>query len=36
MPLSPLPRPSEVGDVAYSEEDAGVVMETAQVQIGLR
>ncbi|XP_059541720.1 protein WWC2 [Myotis daubentonii] len=29
-------QPSEVGDVAYGEEDAGVVMETAQVQIGLR
>lgn len=29
-------QPSEVGDVAYGEEDASVVMETAQVQIGLR
>lgn len=29
-------QPGEGGDVAYGEEDAGVVMETAQVQIGLR
>ena len=28
-------RPSEAEDVPYSEEDA-MVMETAQVQIGLR
>ena len=31
----PMRRPSEAEDVPYSEEDA-VVMETAQVQIGLR
>lgn len=30
-----VPRPSEVEDVAYSEEDAAI-LETAQVQIGLR
>lgn len=29
-------QPSDVGDGAYGEEDAGVVLETAQVQIGLR
>nr|KAF6375813.1 WW and C2 domain containing 2 [Pipistrellus kuhlii] len=29
-------QPSDMGDIAYGEEDAGVVMETAQVQIGLR
>ncbi|XP_039738538.1 protein WWC2 isoform X2 [Pteropus medius] len=32
---TPLDRPSEVEDVTYSEEDAAIV-ETAQVQIGLR
>lgn len=31
----PVPRPSEVEDVTYSEEDVAV-LETAQVQIGLR
>ena len=31
----PIRRPSEAEDVPYSEEDT-VVMETAQVQIGLR
>lgn len=34
-PCCPVPRPSEVEDVPYSEGDVAIV-ETAQVQIGLR
>lgn len=30
-----VPRPGEIEDVPYSEED-GSIVETAQVQIGLR
>ena len=40
VPANPIrlllvPRPGEIEDIAYSEEDVTIV-ETAQVQIGLR
>lgn len=40
VPVNPVrlllvPRPGDMEDIAYSEEDAAI-METAQVQIGLR